>query len=516
MSERVCKKWDIFELEVKGPSEGNPFVEQSIRATFSSCNETVTCDGFYDGEGVYRIRFMPSFEGMYDYRIESSFGYEENGVFQVIPPSEYNHGPVRVANRYHMAYEDGTPYYSIGTTCYVWELQTDELIEETLRTLSENAFNKIRFCIFPKHYAYNLGEPRSYPYEGTPMDSSQLTEDNFWDFSGKTEGNHWDFQRFQVEHFRHIEACIAKLHKLGIEADLIIMHPYDRWGFSSMSKEADDLYWRYVIARFSAYANVWWSLANEYDLMPQKTIADWERYARILCEKDPYHHMRSIHNCGSYYDYSRPWITHCSVQRTDLYKTTELVEELREKYGKPVIMDEIAYEGNIQYGWGNIFAEELVRRFWEAVLRGGYPGHGETYMHPNNILWWSHGGKLHGESHKRFGFLLDILKQTPGLGLMPFHREWDEVCAVPQKASGPVKDYYLIYYSFMRPSCREFYFDDTSVWSVEVIDTWNMMIEEKGIFRGRFRIDLPGREYMAVRIIKQETGVLHEISGKNQ
>ena len=28
-----------------------------------------------------------------------------------------------VANTYHMAYEDGTPYYSIGTTCYVWELQ---------------------------------------------------------------------------------------------------------------------------------------------------------------------------------------------------------------------------------------------------------------------------------------------------------------------------------------------------------------------------------------------------------
>ena len=81
---------------------------------------------------------------------------------------------------------------------------------------------------------------------------------------------------------------------LGIEADLIVMHPYDRWGFSMMKAEDDDRYWKYVLARFSAYRNVWWSLANEYDLMHEKTLSDWERYASIICEKDPYHHLRSI------------------------------------------------------------------------------------------------------------------------------------------------------------------------------------------------------------------------------
>ena len=63
---------------------------------------------------------------------------------------------------------------------------------QTLQTLKESAFNKIRFCIFPKHYDYNLGEPRSYPYEGTPMDSTVLTKDNFQEYTGKTEGNHFD------------------------------------------------------------------------------------------------------------------------------------------------------------------------------------------------------------------------------------------------------------------------------------------------------------------------------------
>ena len=66
-------------------------------------------------------------------------------VFIVTAPKENEHGPVRVANTYHMTYEDGTPYYSIGTTCYVWELQSDELIEQTFDTLKNNAFNKSVF-----------------------------------------------------------------------------------------------------------------------------------------------------------------------------------------------------------------------------------------------------------------------------------------------------------------------------------------------------------------------------------
>lgn len=406
----------------------------------------------------------------------------------------------------HFAYEDGTPYYSIGTTCYVWELQSDQRIAETLQSLQNSAFNKIRFCIFPKHYDYNLGESRSYPYEGTPMDSNVLTKDNFFQYTGKTEGNNWDFERFNPRHFQHIETCILKLRNMGIEADLIVMHPYDRWGFAQMTADQDDLYWNYVIARFAAYRNVWWSLANEYDLFEHKTVADWERYAAIICEKDPYRHLRSIHNCITFYDHNRPWITHCSIQRQDLYKSSELVHEWRTKYKKPIVLDEIAYEGNIEHGWGNITAEEMTRRFWEAVCRGGYPGHGETYLNEADVLWWSHGGILRGESHKRFQFLHNIMCETPGIGLMPYNNcRFDEVCAVPEETTQqikPVKDYYLFYYSFMRPSFREFHFDDETEFEVKVIDTWNMTIENSGRYHGRFKVELPGRQYMAVQIKK--------------
>lgn len=498
------EKWGIQEILISGPESGNPFVEQWIRAQFISANKQITINGFYDGDGRYLVRFMPSFEEPHRFSVEASFLAEPlTGEFSVLPASKGNHGPVRVHNTFHFAYEDGTPYYSIGTTCYVWALQSDALIAQTLETLKSSAFNKIRFCIFPKHYDYNLGEPRSYPYEGTPMDSSVLTRDNFQQFGNRSTGNRWDFARFNPAHFRHLEYCILELQKLGIEADLIVMHPYDRWGFSCMTREQDDLYWQYVLARFSAYRNVWWSLANEYDLLRDKTLADWEHYADLICRLDPYRHLRSIHHCFRMYDHSRPWITHCSIQRNDLYKTAELTDQWRTLYQKPVVMDEIAYEGNIQYGWGNIPGDEMLRRFWETAVRGSYPGHGETYLSPDNILWWSHGGKLHGTSHKRFSLLHEILSETPGIGLKPCAFDWDCVAAQPEEDGHGL--YYLLYFSFMQPSFRDFYFDDTTPVRVTVLDTQAGIREEIGIFTGKFRVMLSEKPYMAIRIQQVES-----------
>ncbi len=507
---KQVQRWDVFEVSCNGHSQGNPFVDFSIRGLFQSRSETVEVDGFYDGDGVYKVRFMPSFEENYTYEITGSFGTKVTGAFVVTAPSGNNHGPVRVANKYHFAYEDGTPYYSVGTTCYVWTHQSQEQQEKTLETLSKGYFNKIRFCVFPKHYDYNLTDPITFPYEGTPMDCSVLTKENFNDYTGSPKGNDWDFTRFNVKHFQMFEKRIEDLMKLGIEADLIIMHPYDRWGFSEMTAEQDDLYWNYVIARFAAYRNVWWSLANEYDLMKKKTLADWERYASIICEKDPYSHPRSVHNCIAFYDYSRPWITHCSIQRTDMYKSGELTTEWRQRYGKPVVLDEITYEGNINHCWGNISGKELTRRFWEAAVRGGYAGHGETYVHPQDILWWSHGGELHGESHERIKFLHQILCETPGIGLMqkkspetftPSVFTWDDVVAVPCEVAYQ-SSYYLLYFGNFRPGFRTYHIDDESEFEVEVIDTWDMTITNMGRFKGRFTVNLPGKEYMAVRIKK--------------
>ena len=38
---------------------------------------------------------------------------------------------------------------------------------------------------------------------------------------------------------------------------------------------------------------------------------------------DPHQHMRGNHNCRGFYDHTKPWVTHCSVQSSDMHKIPE-------------------------------------------------------------------------------------------------------------------------------------------------------------------------------------------------
>ena len=155
-----------MEVAVKGEAVENPFAGPVVTGTFTGDHEEITVEGFFDGDDCYRVRFMPSYEGHYRYRITGNvLSGEVSGEFDVMPAAEGNHGRVQVVDGRYLGYEDGTPYYSVGTTCYAWVHQSEELQNQTLETLAAAPFNKIRFCIYPKYYEFNRSEPLTYPYE---------------------------------------------------------------------------------------------------------------------------------------------------------------------------------------------------------------------------------------------------------------------------------------------------------------------------------------------------------------
>jgi hypothetical protein len=477
----TAERWDVFEVVIAGPVHGNPFVDVELSGTFMNGDESYRVGGFYDGGGRYVIRFSPPFEGDWSFATDSTARSLDGltGAFTVTPALPSNHGQVQVADGYHFSYADGTRYRPVGTTAYAWTHQSEALQEQTLSTLASSAFNKMRMCVFPKSYFFNANEPELYPFE-------------------QNEDGSFDWTRPSPEFFENLERRVRDLGKLGIEADLILFHAYDRWGFSDMGLAADDRYLRYVVRRLHAFRNVWWALANEYDLLRSKSTEDWERFAAIIGEEDPSGHLLSIHNCFRFYDQTRPWVTHCSLQRIDAYRTSENTTIWREQFGKPIVIDECAYEGDIDQGWGNISGEELMRRYWEGAVRGGYVGHGETYLNDREELWWSKGGELVGDSPARIKFMDDIMSGAPEGVFDPLTNEWDAPWG------GSARRYEVGYLGFGRPRYRNIVRMPGTRYTVDVIDTWNMSITRlPGDFEGTFQVPLPGRPYMAIRLIAQ-------------
>jgi Domain of unknown function (DUF5060)/Protein of unknown function (DUF4038)/Domain of unknown function (DUF5605) len=472
----AVERWGVYEITLSGPAQGNPYLEVHVGAQFRFHNRVVNADGFYDSDGIYKIRFMPDEVGEWSYLTESGTSSlaGKRGTFTVTAPTKGNHGPVRVRYATHFGYEDGSPYVPVGTTAYAWNHQGDALEEQTLRTLRDGPFNKMRMCVFPKHYAFNNNEPVYYPFPRNPAGEN-------------------DYAHFNPAFFQHLEKRVKDLQDLGVEADLILFHPYDNWGYSRMPPDVDDRYLRYLVARLSSYRNVWWSMANEWDFVKTKNLADWDRFFRIVQENDPYQHLRSIHNGTLIYDHARPWVTHVSMQSSDMDKALEYIRT----YRKPVIYDECKYEGNIHQRWGNLPAPELVRRMWVATVQGAYAGHGETYVDPNEILWWSKGGVLRGESPKRIAFLRKILEEGPKEGL-------DSLSTYYLGAGQPGR-YYLFYFDVNQPANYAFDLAPGAKYNAELIDPWAMTIVPlAGIYEGKFEMKLPGRPYLAVRFRRAE------------
>jgi hypothetical protein len=462
------------DLVLHGPSHGNPFVDVDLRATFRLGAHVVDAGGFYDGGGIYRVRFLPPEAGSWEW-VTASTARSLDGLTGTVEVAESDaRGPVSVADQFHFAYADGTPFVPIGTTAYVWTLQDEALQDETVRSLAASPFTKVRMGLFPKSYLFNADDPETFP----------MLRDG---------ENGWDTTRFDVEYFRRLERRIEQLEDLGIEADVILFHPYDRWGFAALGAAADDRYVSYVVRRLSAFPNVWWSMANEYDLLTSKRRSDWDRLAGIVQANDSVGHPLSIHNWVELFDYTASWATHCSIQRGD-HAIGEEIARWRRRWGKPVIVDEFGYEGDIDQGWGNATSEEVVRKFWAGAVRGGYLTHGETYFSEDDVLWWSKGGTLRGDSPARLAFLRAVMDESPSGRLDPLPSDWDF-------AWGGVADrYIIIYFGGARPSYRTVRLPAGMTAKIDVIDTWDMTITElPGQYTGDVRIDLPAKPYIALR-----------------
>ncbi len=499
------KKYEMFELTFENLPEGG-----EITAEFACHGEKITVPGFYAGNGVYQVRFLPRQAGEYTWKVS---GVTSASGSEPCADSELP-GMVKADGK-AFRYENGKLFHPFGTTVYALIHQPGELIEQTMQTLSKAPFNKIRMCVFPKDYDFNKNEPTHYPFE-------------------KNEDGSWDPSRPVYAFWDALDRHLVRLGNLGIQVDLILFHPYDRWGFDGMGLHKDKQYLDYLLRRLAAYPHIWWSLANEYELT-KRSMEDWYGIESFVASHDPYGHLLSCHNIFKIWDANRPLTTHASIQAKDL----TMLEDWCRRYNTPVMLDECAYEGNLEHFWGCITGEEMSRRFWKAVCCGAYCTHGETFYSSDDVLWWAKGGVLKGESPARIGFCRKIIESLPGhlegepsflhrlLPLVTLSEAEQKNVINAQDIPDSMKRMILAlvsgedavsfahsetaYYAHIGTDCYLRFYDtrpaardtlplpEDRKYTVQLIDTWNMTVETVAEnVSGACTVKLPGRENMAV------------------
>ncbi len=494
------ERWNIFQLALQGPQPENPFKEVRLSARFEHANRSVEVKGFYDGGGTYKIRLMPEEEGEWEYVTRSNVGELDgkSGIFTCTAPFAENHGPVRVDKKYHFSYADGTPFFVLGTTAYAWTYRPEEIRTKSLNSFSRYGFNKIRMLFFPKHYGDGKYIDVSYDPPVLP-------------FRGKN--NAFDFSYFNVEYFRNYEQRVKDLRDRNIQAEVILFHFYDfgQWGIDvGMSREDDLFFLDYFIARLAAYRNVWWSLANEYDLLVDPNTGephvvldrkDWNCIGRFIQRHDPYNHLRSVHNVSFGIIFrNQNWLTHISYQHPNTYS---LLMELKRIYGKPVINDEYQYEGNVPTDWGNTSPELELCRHWQAVMAGGYATHGEAYRIDDNSrdIFWCYGGELVGGSPSRLKFMERIVESCPFQDMEPglTKSEGRDMFCLKKGSE--------LYLYFKTPNYKDsgrlFLGPPEGIdreYEVEIYDAWNCWLHKKVIVKPGMNVfDLP--KWAAIKVI---------------
>ena len=132
-------------------------------------------------------------------------------------------------------------------------------------------------------------------------------------------------------------------------------------------------------------------------------------------------------------------------------------------------------------------------------LSGCYVGHGETYKHPDDVLWWSKGGVLHGQSPARIQYMKDVIEDLPYWNMQPDFSHASDALMLAQKGKC-----YLMYFTTKEPIAIDLPGD--APYKLDGIDTWNMTTMPLGsVEPGVFRFTPPKWDY-AIRLLPYAPG----------
>jgi len=446
-AEKEVPLYGIFETDIRNNNDYiNPFdySEVSFHGQFiSPDSKTFNVASFYDGvdaqqRHLWKIRFMPNQPGTWHFQLKNISGETirtGNFIVTTQTANSGNHGHVKVDKHHprYLIHDDGSAHYWVGGK---WisakdygpknkNGQTNQGIDQRVKVLHGHKTNQqlIDYLDLLVKYEHNglLLKIAQFPLENDRMS---------WDLQWIQRGE-WVVEQalkrgiyVQINMF---DTWSRDKHKYFENKMPGADHLFDVW------KDGDDKfkqnYLKYIVSRFSAYANVYWELGNEMEHSPNCGPCFTElansKYIPWIKQADPYKLPIGL---------SEGVWRSSNVDIGFLHQTNELPDETMHR---PVIMNELVrytlHQSFLQKVWRKLFGKRLHsglwhdeainnkdlrftyrRTFWNVFTRGGSGSSEATWLDISNSA--SNNVQVVMRDHMHFKQLIDIIQ--PSLNTM--------------------------------------------------------------------------------------------------
>jgi hypothetical protein len=416
--------YSVVELPFEGPPKGPrdaPAREVDFTVLFRHASGAPEhrVHGFWDGGRAFKVRFCPTREGRWSLAEVRSNVPEldrrrEGDYVTALAskhPGFWRPDPESPGGRWYRR-SDGSHPYIIGNTHYSFLSGFKKggvpAGNDIAADVAANArhFKKLRFTPFGDRYPH----PEEKPFlddDGRPTDSG--------DFSHRPNPK-WFGER--------VDLAVRTAWAHDLVADLILCGPDAETSRSTLAARGnggDPGPWlRYVAARYGSYPNVWFCLANEYDIQkPKYAPEEIARMGRALRGALPYPTPLSVHPASrplwaAALDDGGAWADHHIIQKKlrAIAPAADVIGETRRGSrvpGRPTCNDELSYQGE-----GDKHTEEdTIASHLGTFLGGGY---GTTGHKPANKEGHYFSGRFDPAEHTAADNLL-WLRQAIDAGI---------------------------------------------------------------------------------------------------
>ncbi len=380
-SEIQVPRWVPHDFEFTGPTAlANPFQVAFSADVTGPAGAKLTVPGFYDGNGMWKVRISAPAEGAWSLVTHSDVAQLDGkraAFMAVANPSPGAHGSLRVdpAHSHQFVFEDGTHFLPVGYECdWLWALDVNDVglktINPFLDKLVAHGFNFMILNAYSHDTSWrkgktaddDFGPPPLYAWEGTNAQP--------------------DFSRFNLAFWQHYDRMIDALSQRGIWTHVLIKVYNKQVNWPAKGSVEEDQYFRWLIARYAAYPNITWDFAKEAQY--EKDLDYKLGRLNFVRANDPYHRLLTVHDDSEAYD-------HGVFDKLVDYRSDQQHKHWREsmlahlgQHAWPVINTEFGYEhgpGGLKDRTYNVAQspEEVVRRAWEVYVAGGLGAYYYTY-----------------------------------------------------------------------------------------------------------------------------------------